>query len=746
MNRKRSSDNRSSGRELLFKLIMVVLPVLILLLFEGVLRIAGYGDRLDLFITNPVEGYEKYLIVNPEIGKKYFQKFEYTAPANDIFLKEKPESTFRIFVMGSSVVYGFPYERNLMFSRIMQQRLDEAYPGRSIEVVNTAITAINSFTLLDFMDEILKQEPDAILIYAGHNEFYGAFGIGSHETMSRNRFLTRLHIAFMDSRIYQLIRNAVSATARSIAGDREGGVHGTLMKRVVKNSDILLYSEEYNVAMKRYRQNMEAILKKAGKRKIPVFIGELVSNIHGMEPFNSIPAETLEAAIDVFRKARAAEKNGDFEEALELYYRAKDLDCIRFRASEDVNRMINTLSEDYHAYMVPLLKVFQDHSARRFIGNNLMTEHVHPNVDGNFLMAETFFDCIVQSGILGKPDQTRSHTAEYFRRNYGYTALDTLLAYHRVRNLKGYWPFVMDEQEGYDYRITYRPGSHTDSLAFSVMKDPGLQLADVRPDLARRYERSGQIFEAYCEYEALLRMNPYIAVNYRDAATCLLKMEDLPPALMYFQKSLEYEESFYACFRMGEIYLIMGDYSSAIRYFEKAFHLAPEENKINVAAKLYTACVYAGKTKQAGDLASELRRANAAGYLDIPPKHYVFSNYIPFQTRDRVVQAMQMVREDREEEALALLESSLQTYDSHMANRMIGEIYLKQGDREKALDYLNKVYEHFRFDPGFLHHFVLLYLADKDIENARRNLEEIRRLDPDYAHLELLTAMLSQLH
>jgi hypothetical protein len=175
MNRQNQSKREiSSKQKLIFKIIIVIIPIFLLLLFEGVLHVVGNGDNLNLFIPNSTDGYEKYLMVNQQVGKKYFQKLEYTAPANDIFLKNKPEDAFRIFVMGSSTVYGFPYERNLMFSRILNHQLNEAYPDKQIEVINTAITAINSYTLLDYIDQILAHKPDAILIYAGHNEFYGA--------------------------------------------------------------------------------------------------------------------------------------------------------------------------------------------------------------------------------------------------------------------------------------------------------------------------------------------------------------------------------------------------------------------------------------------------------------------------------------------------------------------------------------------------------------------------------------------
>lgn len=744
MNKPKIVKNYKAPKQnLVFKLITIFIPVFILVAFEGILRTAGYGDNLNLFVKNPIKGYEKYMIVNTEVGKKYFQKFEYTKPPNDIFLADKPENTFRIFVMGSSTVFGFPYERNLMFSRILHKQLEDAYPDKKIEVVNTAITAINSFTLLDFTDQILEYKPDAILIYAGHNEFYGAFGVGSNETMSRNRGLTRLHITLMDLKIYQMIRNIISGVSRKIGSSQKDEVHGTLMKRMVADKDILLDSEEYNIAMERYRQNMGDILEMAGKKKVPVFFSEMVCNINGMEPFNSIATDKLEGAGDIYKEAQLAEQNGDFGKALELYYKAKDLDCIRFRASEDINRIINELTEQYKVYKIPMLSWFQGNTPNKLIGNNLMTEHVHPNITGNFLMAQAFFDGIVQSGVIGQKSDGSTVSHEYYRKNWGYTALDSLLAHHRIQLLKGFWPFVKDTKNEYNYREQYKPKSYLDSLAFTVMKNPDLSLDEARLDLAKKYEKTGQIEKAYREYEALLRTNPYLAVNYRDAANCLLQLSDLPLALKYFQKSLEYEESFFARYRIGEIYLMKGDYSSAIQSFEKSFSLAQDDKKVNVLAKSYTAFVYANKTEQAKAVATELKRVKANQYLNVPPKKYVYSQYIPFQTKEQVNTAKQLIAENKNDEALAVLESSLQIYDSHIASRMIGEIYQVRQNYEKASFYFNKVYTQFRFDPQFLHDFAFIYLGKKDNENARKCLEEIKLIAPEYEQLDQLNSLLS---
>ncbi len=739
---KKPAQAISPGRQRVFKLIALLLPIVFLIMLEVLLRLFGYGGNLKLFIPNEVEGYEKYMIVNPEIGRKYFQKLEYTSPANDIFLKKKPENTFRVFVMGSSVVYGFPYDRNIMFSRILHQQLEDAWPGKRIEMVNTSITAINSFTLRDFIGQILAWSPDAILIYEGHNEFYGAFGIGSNETMSRNRSLVKLHLWFMDFRTYQMFRQGITSIAMKIARAGAEKTTGTLMKRIVANADILLHSNEYNITMRHYRQNMSEVLNHAAKKGVPVFYSEMVSNINGMEPFNSMATDTLEAAADVYNRARLAEADGDYESAFNLYYRAKDLDCLRFRASEDINQIIGELTKKYNAYKVPMLDHFNENSPNRLIGNNYMTEHVHPNIEGNFLMAEAFFNAIAASGVLGE-QRKQIPSREYYKNNWGVTDLDRLLAHHRIQQLMRHWPFVKDDSQSVSYAQTYRTRGFVDSLAFNVMRNPSLDLTTARVQLASRYEKIGRPELAYREYEALLRMNPYIAENYRDAASSLLQLSDLPRALNYYLRSLEFEESFFARFRIGEIYLIKGDLSSAIKYFEQALDLAPEDRKPNVMGKLYAALVYNNQNEQAKTIAGALEAANARQFLQVPPRKYYFDDYIPFQTRDQVLHAQTLGAANRTNEAIDVLLASMNIYRSHIAGRLLAEFYLERKEPEQARRWFVEYYEQFRFDPAYLHSMIMVNLVLEQRNDAAQLFQELKQLDPNYPHLKILSMMLS---
>lgn len=210
------ADNISSNRNS-FKIIAILLPFFLFVLVEILLRVFSIGTHHYLFVKHCSDNYKDYFIVNPQVEEKYFNRIEATSGTNDFFLKLKPENGIRIFVMGSSTIYGYPYDRNLMTTRILKRRLQDTFPDKTIEVVNKAITAINSITLKDYIGEIVNYEPDAILFYARHNEFYGAYGVGVNETMHKNPLFRTVHFKLMNLRIFQLLRNAVTGISAEMA-------------------------------------------------------------------------------------------------------------------------------------------------------------------------------------------------------------------------------------------------------------------------------------------------------------------------------------------------------------------------------------------------------------------------------------------------------------------------------------------------------------------------------------------------
>ncbi len=164
----------SRTKAVVFRVVAVVLPVAVLLLIEASLRFLGVGEaRRAPF--QPLAGHPSYVALDPDYGTLFFRDFR-PGVAFDPFVAEKPPSTLRIVALGGSTTAGFPYHGYYGFPARLEDRLAAALPGTAVEVVNAGMTATNSYTLQALAGPVVAQRPDAVVIYAGQNEYYGAYG------------------------------------------------------------------------------------------------------------------------------------------------------------------------------------------------------------------------------------------------------------------------------------------------------------------------------------------------------------------------------------------------------------------------------------------------------------------------------------------------------------------------------------------------------------------------------------------
>ena len=59
-------------------------------------------------------------------------------------MQDEDEGVLLIFAIGASTLLGFPNPAQTSFPNFLQLMLEDANPGREIEVINCGITAINS--------------------------------------------------------------------------------------------------------------------------------------------------------------------------------------------------------------------------------------------------------------------------------------------------------------------------------------------------------------------------------------------------------------------------------------------------------------------------------------------------------------------------------------------------------------------------------------------------------------------------
>lgn len=136
------------------------------------------------------------------------------------------------------------------------------------------MTVINSYASQDRIDEILDAKADAVLIYGGHNEFYGGLGIASKEALGHVRWLKILHLDLLDFKIYQLVREMIFGVQRLFSNGKASDAQpvATMMQKIAANKDIEYNSAIYKLAHEHYRENMESILKKCRKKGCLYFL------------------------------------------------------------------------------------------------------------------------------------------------------------------------------------------------------------------------------------------------------------------------------------------------------------------------------------------------------------------------------------------------------------------------------------------------------------------------------------------
>lgn len=557
----KSIGPKSAVRNLKFKIIAFALPFAILLLIEISLRLAGYGNDLRLFKTDETG---KFYYLNPQIGKRYFtQEINATNGNMDFFRKEKSPGTLRIFVLGSSTALGFPYMYNGAFPRMLKYRLQRHSPELNIEMVNLSMSAINSYAVLDMAKEISDYHPDAVLIYTGQNEYHGTLGVASSSRFGSHPFLINLFVKSKQLRLMQLIYNTIYTTKKT---NTSTDLNLTLMERLASGQQIPFGSDKYESGLRQFERNMDQVLDLISSEKIPVFIGTLFTNKRGVHPFVSnlsnpgITSEwnqlfekgklllekgdTLQAfgsftaankldstfAECHFRLGEIAYAKGDFITAKKHFNIAKELDQLRFRAPEAFNDIIRKVAINRpEIYVTDVAFSFETASPHQIVGDELMLEHVHPNLPGYYLMADAFYKTISASNIIPKL-KFDPILDEIIRQQMPFTQFDTVYGYISNILLKENWPFNEPLPNPTPAELSYE-GKVAGGLA---VKQYSWEVAMEK--LFTFYFQKGDFVNALRIAEGQCLEFPYTITYFERAAKLAQKLNDDSRALFYMIK------------------------------------------------------------------------------------------------------------------------------------------------------------------------------------------------------------------
>ncbi len=592
-----------TAKHRLFSIILLITPFLFLLMLEGGLRFFSYGVDLALVHRTTVRGRD-FLTINRSVARRYFSQpgVAIPEPPDVLFSVRKAARTKRVFCLGESTMAGFPYEYNATPASLLKDQLTALLPADTIEVINIGLSAVGSTVVRDLLTDILPYEPDLVVIYVGHNEFYGVFGPGSSSPLSGPGWLTRLHLRLVRTRSYQLMQDLYGWADAAIHRGRRG-TDATLMEEMGNRTGIPLHGQVYEQGRATYRENLEAIIREARAHHLPLLFSTLVVNLRDQTPFASAftpgtDAPTREAitgllaqattalasratddAVDMLRRAvvldssyalarfrlgQALLASGDTAAAGREFSAARDLDPIRFRATEEFQHTLLAVCTAEGAPVARTDSAFARVSPGGITGHDLILEHLHPNIRGYALMAKTWASAIRDRELLAPqnahgpllPDSAWTTVAAV-------TTFDDAIGEIKTEQLTSRWPFTPDQQQ--------HPPALTDTVRMIVARALREHTAWTRArySVAEWYEHRKDFARARQEYAAIAKALPYSfqpIVRQADASAAEGRMAD---AIAGYRRSILVEENPYAHMKMGVLLLQNADTQAAMAELER---------------------------------------------------------------------------------------------------------------------------------------------------------------------------------
>ena len=129
------------------------------------------------------------------------------------------------------------------------------------------------------------------------------------------------------------------------------------------------------------------------------------------------------------------------------------------------------------------------------VGNNLMTDHLHPTLEGYQIVGRLFFDKMLSEKYLPMASKVAERTSEqdaHVVANYDFTNLDTTIARYRIVILKNDWPFVNNLSSVQNVLNKLNVKSYSDSLALMVLENK-IPWEKAHRNLANRFLIQGDI-------------------------------------------------------------------------------------------------------------------------------------------------------------------------------------------------------------------------------------------------------------
>ena len=472
----------SRKKNWLKNLLALALGISVFPLLEIVLVILGVNPDLGRNMGN--FGIEKKIPVfesTKSNGKVYwypsqqwFKKMRYYKTSiRRSFEMPKPDSTFRILVLGDSSAAGYPFGPMAAFSVWLEVMLNGSGASQNVEVINLGINGISSYEVRQLYPQILKANPDLIVAYLGHNDCMIEKSYSG--SLWLDGLASRITHELLRTRLYRLIfkpfYNDNSKKRKAIFR-----YYINLRKKGMRpERDEYFYPlEKRKKIAKNFARNLDEIIRMTEKAKAPLVLCTVEYNVLDFAPEGSVHGrklkpEELKEWESLFSVGNKAYGEANFDEALKNYQKASAIDdgyaMLRYKTGRSlaalgkwddaerelraavelsdlpnralgfINPIIREQGRKDLAYVADVQAAFKKAEQGKVPGDDFFLDSVHPNIDGHRLIAGVIFQTMIENKLgpaLRQPDSSsrqaaldnyaRSLSPEYLHENYLYMA------------------------------------------------------------------------------------------------------------------------------------------------------------------------------------------------------------------------------------------------------------------------------------------------------------------------------------
>ncbi|WP_422930224.1 hypothetical protein [Singulisphaera sp. PoT] len=355
----------------------------------------------------------------------------------ETFPEPTPKGQVHLVIVGESSAAGVPYNFWLSLGQILTWKLEAAIPEQTYRLSIVA----NSGDTLEVQHKKLaeiKQRPDALIIYCGHNEFSARFSwsreldhyVDGKTPSTRERFMKRLEAT---SPICSLMRVAADKCRIAIPPPPNG------YRNLV---DVPAYTpQEYQALLRDFELRLEAMISYAERvGALPILIvppgndsdfepnrsflppkttrvereafakeffraRALESNrpIESIEKYRTLIAQYPGFAETHYRLARLLERDGAWDEVYQNDLAARDLDGLPMRCPTDFQNVYRELAKHHGCPLIDAQALFHAIGRHGLLDDELFHDGMHPSFRGIIALAQSVLGVLHKRQAFGWP-------------------------------------------------------------------------------------------------------------------------------------------------------------------------------------------------------------------------------------------------------------------------------------------------------------------------------------------------------